>query len=95
MIRREITDIVLEYAKKFPVVTITGPRQSGKTTLSKALFPHKPYVSLEELDNRNYAQSDPRGFLSKFPDCGTRSPVLGTNYKFMQFLGLRGVFKLF
>ena len=68
MIRREITDKVLEYAGKFPVVTITGPRQSGKTTLSKALFPHKPYVSLEELDNRNYAQSDPRGFLSQYPE---------------------------
>jgi uncharacterized protein len=53
MIRRELTDKVLEYAAKFSVVTITGPRQSGKTTLSKALFPHKPYVSMEELDNKN------------------------------------------
>ncbi len=68
MIRREISEKVLGYAKKFPVVTITGPRQSGKTTLVKALFPHKPYVSLEEVDNRSYAQNDPRGFLAQYPE---------------------------
>ena len=68
MIAREISKKVLEYAEKFPVVTITGPRQSGKTTLSRALFPGKSYVSMEELDNRNYAQTDPRGFLSQYPE---------------------------
>jgi len=68
MIRREISEKVLEYAQKFPVVTITGPRQSGKTTLAKALFPNKPYVSLEEVDNRKYAQDDPRGFLAQYPE---------------------------
>lgn len=68
MIHREITNKVLEYAASFPVVTITGPRQSGKTTLAKALFADKPYVSLEDLDVRRYAQDDPRGFLSQYPD---------------------------
>ncbi len=68
MVEREISAKVLEYASYFPVVTITGPRQSGKTTLAKALFPEKPYVSLEEVDQRKHAQSDPRGFLSQYPD---------------------------
>jgi predicted AAA+ superfamily ATPase len=48
------------------VVTVTGPRQSGKTTLCRNLFPNKKYVSLEELDNRSYAENDPRGFLSEY-----------------------------
>jgi len=50
-------------AKKYPVVTITGPRQSGKTTLCRAVFGKKPYVSLENDDIREYARRDPRGFL--------------------------------
>jgi predicted AAA+ superfamily ATPase len=45
------------------VVTVTGPRQSGKTTLCRAVFPDKPYVSLEAPDVRDYARTDPRGFL--------------------------------
>lgn len=54
-------------AKEYPSVVITGPRQSGKTTLSRMAFPEQPYVSLEELDNRDFAQQDPRGFLSQYP----------------------------
>lgn len=68
MITRKISPLVLKYASGFPVVTITGPRQSGKTTLVKMLFPDKPYVSLEDLDVRIYATDDPRGFLSQYPD---------------------------
>jgi predicted AAA+ superfamily ATPase len=67
MIKRDISDKVLQYSKQYPVVIITGPRQSGKTTLCKMLFPDKPYLSLEDPDNRYYAQTDPRGFLSQFP----------------------------
>ena len=52
----------------YPVVTVTGPRQSGKTTLCKALFANKPYVSLEPLDVRAFAAEDPRGFLDSYPD---------------------------
>jgi len=66
IIEREVTLKVLEYARQYPVVTITGPRQSGKTTLCKALFPDRPYVSLESLDERSFAASDPRGFLDRF-----------------------------
>jgi predicted AAA+ superfamily ATPase len=54
--------------KGFPVVTITGPRQSGKTTLAKAIFPDRPYVSLEDPDVRFAAREDPRSFLGRFPD---------------------------
>jgi predicted AAA+ superfamily ATPase len=47
------------------VVTVTGPRQSGKTTLCRSVFPEKPYVSLEPHDVRDYARTDPRGFLAE------------------------------
>jgi predicted AAA+ superfamily ATPase len=50
------------------VVTVTGPRQSGKTTLVRQQFPHKPYVNLEDPDVRNLANLDPRSFLEKYPD---------------------------
>lgn len=49
-------------------MTITGPRQSGKTTLCKQVFDFKPYVSLEDIDTRDHALQDPRGFLRQFPD---------------------------
>ncbi len=51
-----------------PVVAVTGPRQSGKTTLCRKTFPDKPYVSLEPLDIRDYARRDPRGFLKEYTD---------------------------
>ena len=52
----------------YPVVGVTGPRQSGKTTLVQAAFPDKPYVSLEDLDTRDLANEDPRRFLRRYPD---------------------------
>ncbi len=55
-------------AALFPVVSLTGPRQSGKSTLLKATFPDYDYVSLEELDNRAFATEDPRGFLKTHPN---------------------------
>lgn len=68
MIPRHLTPTLTRWASKYPVVTLTGPRQSGKTTLCRAVFPDKPYVSLEPMDVRTYAKDDPRGFLSQFPD---------------------------
>lgn len=65
-IKRDITQNITRLANKFPVVAITGPRQSGKTTLAKRTFPKYKYISLEDLDNREFAISDPRGFLEKF-----------------------------
>lgn len=54
-------------ARSFPVVAVTGPRQSGKTTLVRELFADKPYVSLEDPDVRTLALDDPRGFLARYP----------------------------
>ncbi len=68
MIKREIQNKLLSLANKYPVVSIIGPRQSGKTTLVKYSFPEKSYISLEEPDNREFAQTDPWGFLSTYPE---------------------------
>jgi len=68
MITREISSYLLALAGKYPVVTITGPRQSGKTTLAREIFKDKAYINLEMMDNREFANSDPRGFLKKLPD---------------------------
>ncbi len=66
MIPRHISRSILKYAKQYPIIALVGPRQSGKTTLAKALFPSYNYVSLENLDLRHYATTDPRGFLAEF-----------------------------
>ncbi|MBM3894703.1 ATP-binding protein [Candidatus Dependentiae bacterium] len=66
MIVREIAKVVLRYAQIFQVVSIQGPRQSGKTTLARQLFPQLPYVSLENIDIRREALSDPRSFLERY-----------------------------
>jgi predicted AAA+ superfamily ATPase len=68
MIPRTAQNALLRLAKGFPIVAITGPRQSGKTTLAKLTFPEKPYLSLEDPDVRATAESDPRGLLAGFPD---------------------------
>jgi predicted AAA+ superfamily ATPase len=68
MIQRNAQKEVLSLAAQFKAVAIVGPRQSGKTTLSKMLFPDKPYVNLENPDTRLFATDDPRGFLSNFPE---------------------------
>lgn len=66
MIQRHLSDAVKRSARSYPVVTVTGPRQSGKTTLVRALFPKYAYVSLETPDQRAFALEDPRGFLNRF-----------------------------
>jgi uncharacterized protein len=68
MIARKALSTILELAKGYPFIALTGPRQAGKTTLSRAAFPDKPYVSLEDLDTREFAASDPRRFLARYPD---------------------------
>jgi len=68
MITRVLGSYLTEIFVKYPILTLTGPRQSGKTTLCKHLFPHLPYVNLEALDERQFANEDPRGFLSQFPN---------------------------
>jgi AAA+ ATPase superfamily predicted ATPase len=58
----------MRLARGFPIIAITGPRQSGKTTLARSAFPDKAYLSLEDPDVRLMAETDPRGLLSRFPD---------------------------
>jgi len=66
MIDRNIAALLVKLANQYPVLTLIGPRQSGKTTLVKALFPGKPYVTLEDPDLRSFASDDPRGFLTQY-----------------------------
>ncbi len=66
MYAREIALVVKKLASLYPIVGITGPRQSGKTTLAKLLFPSLPYVSLENLDARQRASQDTRAFLNVY-----------------------------
>jgi len=67
MIPRTAASTLLRLAKGFPVLAITGPRQTGKTTLARSTFPGKPYLSLEDPDIRALAAEDPRGLLSRYP----------------------------
>ena len=68
MVERTLQAHLRALARRHPVVTLTGPRQSGKTTLCRSAFPDKPYVSLEPPDQREFARSDPRGFLGRLDD---------------------------
>jgi predicted AAA+ superfamily ATPase len=68
MIIRDSEQSIRTLLKGFPIVTLTGPRQSGKTTLAKAVFSDRPYISLEDPDNRMAALDDPRSFLERFPN---------------------------
>jgi predicted AAA+ superfamily ATPase len=68
MIPRHASPRILRLMQGFPVVTVTGPRQSGKTTLVKSLYPDRPYVSLEAPVNRDFARQAPFDFLRQFPD---------------------------
>jgi predicted AAA+ superfamily ATPase len=68
MIKRALETKLHELAGYYPAVIVTGPRQSGKTTLCQMAYPKKPYVSLEAIDMRDFAANDPRGFLSEFAD---------------------------
>jgi len=67
MIPRRITPHLIDLAQRYPVVTVTGPRQSGKTTLLRRCFPDKPYVNFEAPDTRSRFLDDPRGFLAQYP----------------------------
>ncbi len=68
MIKRKISQEILLLKKEFPIVTILGPRQSGKTTLAKSIFKNYKYVSLEDPDIRELITEDPRGFLNEFKE---------------------------
>ena len=68
IVSRDLAPVLTRAASHFPAVTLTGPRQSGKSTLCRALFPQHRYVSLEALDARRFAREDPRAFLAGLQD---------------------------
>ena len=68
MIHRDLQTKLIELSHQFPIITLTGPRQSGKSTLLRETFPDYKYVSLETPDERLFAQEDPKGFLTTYPD---------------------------
>ena len=70
MVKRSIEKHLKSLARQYPVVTMTGPRQSGKTTICKSVFKNKPYISFETPDTREFAMDDPRGFLKKYYKSG-------------------------
>jgi len=68
IIRREIEPVFHSLLGQYPIVTITGPRQSGKSTFVKTTLPQKAYVNLEDIEHRGFADTDPKGFLRQFPE---------------------------
>lgn len=68
MIPRTLATYIREILPQYDVLTVTGPRQAGKTTLCRALFPELPYVNLEAPDVRDFALTDPNGFLNEYPE---------------------------
>ncbi|MDD4592747.1 MAG: ATP-binding protein [Parabacteroides sp.] len=66
IVNRVISNSIRKIISKYPIIAVTGPRQSGKTTLLKSMFPDYEYVSLENPDMRSFAETDPNGFLKKY-----------------------------
>jgi hypothetical protein len=88
MISRKASGKLQELATYFKVVAVVGPRQSGKTTLVRSIFPDKPYVSLEDPDRRKFALEDARGFLSQFPEGAILDEVQRTPQLFSYLQGV-------
>ncbi|MBI9097517.1 MAG: ATP-binding protein [Spirochaetaceae bacterium] len=68
MINRQLEDELNSLKNEFPIIAILGPRQSGKTTISQKVFPDYEYVTLEDIDYREFAKNDPRGFLDRYKE---------------------------
>ena len=68
MINRTAKEALLRLASQFPVIGVTGPRQSGKSTLTKAVFPDKRYITFDDRTMRELALSNPSDFIAAFPD---------------------------
>ena len=88
MIPRESAQIIIKLRSQFPVITLTGPRQSGKTTLLRSIYTDIPYVSLEDIDVRNAALNDPRGFLNNFSNGAVLDEIQRTPELFSYLQGI-------
>jgi len=66
MLPRVAETLIKKYSRQFRALAIVGPRQSGKTTVVKKVFPKKPYISLEDPDERMLATNDPLAFLNRY-----------------------------
>ena len=88
MIKRSLTKKLEYLSTKYPVVSVVGPRQSGKTTLIKNVFKNKPYVSLETPEMLAYAENDPRGFLSEYPKGAILDEVQRSPHLFSYIQGI-------
>ena len=83
MIPRKSEKKLREAANQYPVVTLTGPRQSGKTTLVRSVFSEYDYISLEDPEQRHFAIDDPRGFLEQFHENAILDEIQRTPYLFL------------
>ena len=88
MIPRYLEPVLHKAARRYPVVSLTGPRQSGKTTLVREAFPRHVYVSLEVPDQREFAQEDPKGFLGQFAGKVILDEVQRTPHLFSYIQGI-------
>jgi len=88
MITRRAIQKLLQLASQFKAVAVIGPRQSGKTTLVKELFPVKQYVTVEDPDTRRYALEDPRGFLAAYSNGAVFDEVQRTTELFSYLQGI-------
>jgi len=68
LITRDLQSVVTKSLQQYPIVTITGARQTGKTTLAKMAAPHLPYVNLESPKERAFVEQDPQAFLNRYAD---------------------------
>lgn len=98
IVRRQMEEELLDAAQQYPVVTLTGPRQSGKTVLVKKVFPDKPYCSLENPDTLALAETDPHSFLEQYPQpiqSGQRHRRVDGDHPLMDFLAASIFHRLF
>ncbi|MCH9611353.1 MAG: hypothetical protein S4CHLAM81_15240 [Chlamydiales bacterium] len=100
MYKRVLESQIKLLMRKYPIVTVLGPRQSGKTTLVRSTFPEMPYINLEDLEVRSLASADPKNFLAQFPNGAILDEIQRTPHllSYLQVIvdemGTNGIFVL-